>query len=425
MKLKKSETNNAIVTTLANVREHPNADRLNLATVLGTQVIVGLEAKDGDLIVYFDSNLRLSHDYLYYNNLYSNKEMNFDPTQKGYFGKSGRVRAQRFRGEISNGYVAELSSIDNLAVVAGIVDNNQRVYPSFSLKNGDEFTHTNDIEICSKYFVEKSGGVQCGKGKKKKKSRVTTDMFWKMWDTKHLMREMDRIVPGTTLYVEEKIHGTSGRTAHVLYHRKRRWFQFWKPKVTSFWKVVSGTRRVDGIKFHLQTIRKSIHDKLVPHLRKGEEVYYEIFGYKHNWESAQIQSGYPYGCKRGQWKCMLYRVTITTEDGYRIDLDREQVYQRAEELGLDKPYLLSKFPETELTKWDDPVEVIKNRCHTIIEDYAKGNSALDPNTLREGIVVWFKDCSGNWTCLKHKSEEFLLREDKNRDKGIGDVEDEL
>ena len=163
MKLKKSETNNAIITTLANVREHPNADRLKLATVLGTQVIVGLEAKDGDLVIYFDSNLRLSHEYLHYNNLYSNKEMNADP---GYFGKNGRVRAQRFRGEISNGYVAELSSIDALAVATGITDNNQRVYPSFSLKVGDEFTHIDDVEICSKYFAEKSGGVQCGKGKK-------------------------------------------------------------------------------------------------------------------------------------------------------------------------------------------------------------------------------------------------------------------
>jgi len=187
---------------------------------------------------------------------------------------------------------------------------------------------------------------------------------------------------------------------------------------------VSGTRRVDGIKFHLPEIRESIHNKIAPHICKGEEVYYEIFGYKHNWESAQIQSGYPYGCKRGQWKCMLYRVTITTEDGYRIDLDREQVYRRAEELGLEKPVLLDKFPETELTKWDDPIEVTKNRCNMIIE-HAKGQSALDPNTLREGIVVWFQDCSGNWTCLKHKSEEFLLREDKNRQKGIEDVEDEL
>lgn len=425
MKLKKSETsNNAIVTTLVNVREHPNADRLKLATVLGTQVIVGLEAKDGDVVIYFDSNLRLSHKYLHYNNLYSNKEMNFDPTQKGYFGKNGRVRAQKFRGEVSNGYVAELFSLKTHGLIDSVLD-------LADFKVGDEFTHINDVEICSKYFAEKSGGVQCGKGKKKK-SRVSTNMFWKMWDTKHLMRETDRIVPGT-LYVEEKIHGTSGRTANALFYRRRRWFQFWKSKVTSFWKVVSGTRRVDGIKGHMKSERRDIHEKLAPHVHKGEELYYEIYGYKYN--GKMVQKGFPYDCVHLSptelaysavvsekkdvlpYKVMLYRVTITTEDGYRIDLGREQVYRRAEELGLEKPSLLSQFYYV----LEDMKETF---CDAIIE-LANGQSALDSNTLREGIVVWFKDCSRNWTCLKHKSEEFLMLDSRNKDKGISDVEDEL
>lgn len=435
MKLKKSETNNAVVTTLVNVREHPNVDRLKLATVLGTQVIVGLEAKDGDLVVYFDSNLRLSHEYLHWNNLYSNKELNVDPTRKGYFGGGGRVRAQKFRGEVSSGYVAELSSIDAVAVPTGIVDNNQRVYPSFSLKDGDEFTHIDGIEICSKYFVEKSSGVQCGT-KKKKKSRVWTNMFWKHWDTKQLMRETYRLLG--TLHVEEKIHGTSGRTANVLFHRRRKWYQIWKPKVVSFWKVVSGTRRVDGLKGHMKDERRDIHDKLAPHVHKGEELYYEIYGYSYS--GKVVQKGFVYGCEKYHrardwdvanevapplpYRVMLYRVTVTTEDGYRVDLDREQVYQRAEELGLEKPVLLDKFLETETTRWDDPTEVLENRCSMIME-LAKGNSALDSNTMREGIVVWFKDCTGNWICLKHKSEKFLMLDSRNKDKGFGDVEDVL
>jgi hypothetical protein len=419
MKLKKSETNNAIITTLANVREHPNADRLKLATVLGTQVIVDLEAEDGDVVVYFDSNLRLSHDYLFWNNLYSNPEMNSNPKIKpGFFGKNGRVKTQRFRGEVSNGLVMYVNTLVNIPEVAGGL---------FEFNVGDEFTHINDVEICGKYFVEKSSGVHIG-SKKKKKPRVFTNMFWKMWDTKHLMRETDRIVPGT-LYVEEKIHGTSGRTARALFYR-RRWFQFWKPKITSFWKVVSGTRRVDGIKGHMKEERRDIHERLAPHVRKGEELYYEIYGYSYGGKG--IQTGYPYGCEkyhRRAWddpnektpplpyKVMLYRVTITTEDGYRIDFDREQVYRRAEELGLEKPHLLRKHQYLD-------ENIIGVYLDTIMND-AIGNSALDPNTIREGIVVWFKDRSGCWTCLKHKSEEFLMLESKNKDKGIGDVEDIL
>lgn len=430
MKLTKSETNNAIITTLANVRKHPNANRLKLATVLGTQVIVGLDAQDGDMVLYFDSNLRLSHEYLHYNNQYSNPEMNADTSVKGYFPKTGRVKSQKFRGEVSNGYVAE---IDSLGFATCLVLQ--------ELVVGDEFTHINGIEICSKYFVDKSkGGVHIGT-KKKKKPRVWTDMFWKHWDTKQLMRETDKIVPGT-LYVEEKIHGTSGRTAHVLFHRRRKWYQIWKPKVTSFWKVVSGTRRVNGIKGHMKEERADIHEKLAPHVHKGEELYYEIYGYSYGGKAVQTEDGHQfvYGCKKYHrarawdnansitpplpYRAVLYRVTVTTEDGYRIDLDREHVYRRAEELGLEKPVLLDKFLETEHTTWDDPIEITKNKCSMIME-LAKGVSALDSNTMREGIVVWFKDCAGNWTCLKHKSEEFLMLDSRNKDKGLGDIEDNL
>ena len=73
--LTRDESNNAIVVELQNVRTHPNADRLKLATVVGDQVVVGLDAKDGDVVVYFDSNLCLSPDYLHHNNLYSNPEI--------------------------------------------------------------------------------------------------------------------------------------------------------------------------------------------------------------------------------------------------------------------------------------------------------------------------------------------------------------
>ncbi len=431
MKLKKSETNNAIITKLHNVREHSNADRLKLATVLGTQVIVGLDAKNGDLVIYFDANLRLSHEYLYYNSLHANKESNINPKVKGYFGGNGRVRAQKFRGEVSNGYVAP---IDSLIFIGDIITTN-------TFKIGTEFTHINDIEICSKYFVEKRGGHQTGSGKKKKKkSRVWSDMFWKHWDTKQLMRETHRIPCPVTMYVEEKIHGTSGRTANALYHRRRKWFQIWKPKVISFWRVVSGTRRRDATNAHMKDERRDIHAKLAPHVRKGEELYYEIYGYSYSGKIVQSAGGhqFKYGCEKYRqrawddpnekyplpYRVMLYRVTITTEDGYRIDLSRDQVYRRAEELGLEKPVLLDTFLASEITKWDNPEEVTRNKCEMIIE-LAKGRSALDPDTILEGIVVWFWDRTGNWTCLKHKSEEFLMLESKHKDKGLGDVEDEL
>jgi len=38
----------AIITPLRRIRPHSNADRLQLATVTGEQVVVGLDAKEGE-----------------------------------------------------------------------------------------------------------------------------------------------------------------------------------------------------------------------------------------------------------------------------------------------------------------------------------------------------------------------------------------
>ncbi len=386
--LTKDETNNAVIAQLQNVRDHPNADRLKLATVLGATVIVDLEAKEGDVVIYFDSNLRLSHKFLFFNNLYSNAERNSDPTQKGYFGKNGRVRAQKFRGEISNGYVADLFSL------AAVLD----VYDRDIFSIGTEFTHVNGIKICEKYLLPVTN-------KQGTPRPPISQMFHKHWDTKQLMRELDSIPMGATCWIEEKIHGTSGRTGHVLVDVKKPWWKFWG-SAGEEWKVVSGTRRVDAINFHLPEIRAEIERRVAPHLRKGEEIYYEIYGYD---KGKHIQAGFPYDCRGGEWKAMLYRVTLTTPDGFCIDLDREQVYQRAEQLGLEKPYLFTH-----------------NSDKTVLDDaqfYVDGVSTLDAGTLREGVVVWFKNKVGKWTCLKLKSQEFFLSQDKLMEKDIGDVED--
>ncbi len=386
--------NNCIVTTLCSVRAHPDADRLKLATVLGTQVIVDIDSKNGDIVLYFDSNLRLSHDYLHHNNQYSNPEMNADTSIKGYFPKTGRVKAQRFRGEVSNGYVAELSSLDRI--------------PSFNessdLKVGDEFTHIYGVEICSKYLPIQKGGTP---GKLRP---PVSYMFHRHWDTKQLMREKELISVGP-LYIEEKIHGTSGRTGNVLCDTHRPWWAFWKPHTE--WRVVSGTRRVDNIEYHLPEIRAEIEHQLAPHLRRGEQVYYEIFG--NNVTGAAIQTGFSYGCRGGEYRAMLYRVTITTVDGHVYDLDRQQVHRRAEELGLMKPIFL----DFGIVRNEDEINEI---CEEIIE-MAGGKSALDAGTLREGVVVWFQDHAAQWCCLKYKGEEFLMDQSKKQDKGVVDEED--
>jgi len=412
---RKSETNNAIVVRLQNVRKHPNADRLQLATVLGTQVIIGLDMKEDQLVIYFDSNLRLGVEYIRYNNLSSSAELNEDPKVKGYFPKSGRVRAQKFRGSFSNGFVAPIDSIfklpDVLAsdiLIADVVE-------------GLEFTHVNGIEVCSKYIIPPSMPGAPGSRTRRKKLKYTIEHFWQHWDTKQAMRCLNQIGDeGRMVYVEEKIHGTSGRTGHVLVKSNRPWWKFWIPREE--WKIVSGTRRVDNLFGHASVIRQNIEDRVRNHLHKGEQIYYELFGYSGD---KAIQEQFPYGCRSGEFKALLYRVTITTPDGHRYDLDREQVYARARELGMlvpaHKEYIVDQEGARRIC------DCMGKLPQIVPTQSGEGSyrSTVDVNTLFEGIVLWFQDNEGHWMCLKHKSEEFLEFTSKQVDEGQGDVEDSL
>jgi hypothetical protein len=408
----KSETNNAIVVKLQNVRKHPNADRIQLATVLGTQIIIGLDMKEGDLVIYFDSNLRLSSEYIKYNNLSSSSDLNLDPKAKGYFPKSGKVRAQKFRGSMSNGFVAPISSvfqIPELGQLSKIVYND--------VIEGLEFTHINGVEICSKYFIPVSIPGAPGSRNRKKKTRFIIENFWQHWDTKQMMRNLHQFDETRVVYVEEKIHGTSGRTGNVLVKNNRPWWKFWIPKEE--WKIVSGTRRVDNINGHANAIRKAVGDQVANHLYMGEQIYYEIFGYD---GQSQIQKGFDYGCRVGEYKVLLYRVTITTPDGKCYDLDREQVYARARELGMLVPtherHLMDCAGVQEVCKHMTMMNFVK-----LVGDSLR--SSLDSNTLFEGFVFWFQDDEGHWTALKHKSEEFLEFTSKQMDNEVGDPEDNL
>ncbi len=403
--------NNAVIVELANVREHPNADRIKLATVLGTQVVVGLESVDGDVAVYFDSNLRLSKEYLHFNNLYSSKELNNNTSVTGYFGRNGKVRTQKFRGELSNGYVASVNSL--------IVP---EVHPSTlaELQVGDEFHTIDGVMMCEKFLCRENTKGQPNQLKKKKFKHT---FFHRHWDTQQYMRNKHKVCPGH-IFIEEKVHGTSGRTAHLLCTLPRRWWQ-WRAREE--WRVVSGTRRVEEITSHLPFIRKQIHDKVASHLHKGEEIYYEIFGTSQC--GVDIQKGFPYGCRAGEYRVVLYRVTYTTPNGKCIDLGRQQVYARAAELGLESPVVLEEgYYNDEMLGDDNYVTSSSDGWDcTTLEDqvvaYAQGKSTIDANTLLEGVVVWFQDLYGNWKCLKHKSPEFLLVESKLRDQGHSDVED--
>jgi hypothetical protein len=136
----------AIVAQLTNLRKFEKADFLQVATVAGHQVVVGIDQKEGDLGVFFPTDGQLSHEMCVYNDLYTESAMNdlaIPPERRakpGFFDLKRRVRAQRFRGEKSDGY---WTTLDSLAWTG---------YDVSLLKAGDVFTELNEKQICNKYF---------------------------------------------------------------------------------------------------------------------------------------------------------------------------------------------------------------------------------------------------------------------------------
>ena len=74
----------AHIVELSSIKPHPDANKLQLAEILNTTVITGLEAKQGDVYVYFPVESQLSEKFLKWSNAYADCGLNKDVTQKGF-----------------------------------------------------------------------------------------------------------------------------------------------------------------------------------------------------------------------------------------------------------------------------------------------------------------------------------------------------
>ena len=414
--------NAAIIVKINSIRPHPNADNLVIVDLFGTQVITSKDIQQGELMAYYDSNLRLSPEYLRSNNLYRHSELNSDPTKTGYFDDNGRVKAIKLRGEFSDGVLLSLYSFKDFEPNKG----KREAY----FVQGLEFTEYNGTSICEKYVPLIPKGTKIP-GEKNSKTSISSVMFKEHYDTGQFFKEQYKIAPGL-IYIIEKTHGTSGRIGHVIVDTEKE-ISKWKANLIRFitrlftrgsatfysYRYIHGSRRVvymdrtiEG--FHDNTMREEIFNSVKGMLQKGKELYFEIYGYEKS--GREIQKGFPYGCKPGEYKAKLYRVTMNNEDGELVDYSLGYVINKAKELGMEYPHIFETY------YYDGTEESMKILEQKVIQ-HAQGQSVLDPNTLKEGVIVQFLNQRGLWDCLKYKSDAFRLKESGDRDKGIIDQED--
>lgn len=415
------------------VKPHPNADRLQLGFVQGIQVIVGLDVQDGDVGVFFPCDGQLAEEFLSQHNLYRHAHLNQDATKTGYFGDNGRVTAEKIRGEMSDGFWCPLSYFEYTG------------HDVSKLQIGDEFDELNKHKICQKYYTPATRKAMRGTGKAKRTQAEYN--LPRHYDTEQLVYNLDKIEPGDTITISEKVHGTSTRIGNIQVEReiKLTWWQKMfnrlplsvkYPEMDKRYEFAVGTRNTIASGWVTpesnEWYRIETAEPLRGQLKKGEVVYAEIVGYDSHGKLIMNPQGtsklpevrkrygevmeYRYGCRWNevgvpQRKMFVYRISNVNEDGIEVDLPWRQMKARAAQLGLEVVPVLCEGGDTPGTirTWginDYDIAIFMDGINELV----RGASTLDGTHIREGVVVRVEKADGDIKAYKHKSDEFKILE---------------
>lgn len=410
----------AYVTTIHNLRKHSNADRLQCATIFGNNVIVDMSYVEGQKVIYFPVDGQLSLEFAEENNLVRKKDAEGNNIG-GYLDPNKRnITALKLRGEQSDGLILPIEVLSKYTDVTQLTD-------------GEQITILNGVEICKKYIPISKKQHQpdvtskTRKTKAESKEKITYPYFVEHIDTAQLAYNQSAFKPGDTCYITLKMHGTSARTMNAVEITKRRMNRVLKKvfklsdKETRTYKCVSGTRRTtlknyDGGYYGSNQFREKYHTFFKDRLPKGVEVFYEIVGWTN--ESTTImgrcsnklikdkafskqygdETIFSYGCDVGENDCYVYRMNMTNEDGYAVEIPWEQVQIECEKMGVKCVPTFEKFT---YTTWEDLM--------ARVEKYYDGADPIGKSHVREGVVVRI-DNRPSFTAFKHKNFSFKCLE---------------
>lgn len=441
------------VIRVEHLRKHSNADRLQILSVFGTETCVDMSVRLGDIGIYFPTDLQLSEEFCGQNNLLRKK----DETGKNIGGFIDPIKRNvttiRLRGEKSDGIYLPLRCLD----YTGIDKETLTVGTTIDIVNGHE--------ICRKFIpIVKTKGEHKVNRVRKKKAPIAP-LFAEHADTEQLAYNLDAIHAGDLIEITLKMHGTSQRTGYLpkfVKYKRTLLDRILRREGTPVyeWGYVSGTRRTvletfEGGFYGDNAFREPHAKQFEGKLHKGETVYYEVVGFTMTGQPIMSQASnkktndkefikqygdttvFSYGCTPSgkkkefyrddvgtysmevqvpQSDCYVYRMTLTTEEGYVVEYDPDYMRYRCEQMGVKcvpvfwKGYIPERRAlmvniETGETHEQTPGEWIQSKA----EEFYDGPDPIGKTHVREGVVVRIVNAP-KFSAYKHKNFNFKVLE---------------
>ena len=433
----------AYVTKIKNLRQHPNADRLQIGECFGNTVIVSMEYTDNQLGIYFPSDGQVSVEFAEANNLLRKKD-DAGNNIGGYMDADKRnITAIKLRGEKSDGLFLPLKSLESFGDIN-------------TLNEGDRIDVFNGHGICTKYIPRNSSRSRSinGGNKTRKKKVDVAPLFAMHADTEQLAYNLAAFKPGDEIEITLKMHGTSQRTGYLPVFKgyKRTLLDKIRRKEGTpiyDWGYVSGTRRTvlenfEGGYYGSNEFREAHSKFFEGKLWKGEEIFYEVVGFTHtgtpimatadnkklNDKEFVKQYGktttFSYGCSpfpeyeseldlnapmvmtKPQSGIYVYRMTMTNEDGDVVEYTPDFMRYRCEQMGVKTVPVFAKviLPNNEYFDEEHPVgEYVKEMA----EQFYDGPDPIGKTHVREGVVVRILN-RPKFCAYKHKNWSFKALE---------------
>lgn len=417
----------AFYAQIDSIRPIPKADRIQVAVVMGYEVVTSKDTAVGDRGILIIEGAQVDQGFALAHGLLRNHPETGEKLE-GYLDDNRRVRAMRLRGQKSEGIFISMA-----------VEDSQLGLPADG--------------VAVKYETPAQHRARAQANAKPKPPQLFP-MHYETAKLRHAA--LDLLRPGLDrIAITEKLHGTSGRTASVR-HDQSKIMSFachvWNAlvctvdapivlladllallsdlisralvKVGPRYELISGTRRTildpNATGEKGMAYRQDVHDAMASIVHDGERWYYEIVGFGDNGRPIMPPHDgelYSYGCDPDgdglgdRFKIFVYRV---------VDAEgRELGYGKVSDLidvrcGLDSesmdvvPFIRYIFADDEL-EVDDP----KTALMELAKSYSDGfYSSLDPAHIREGVCLRSEDENGFAIspAVKYKSFEFCRRE---------------